>query len=100
MQVIKFKPIFKETIWGGGKIPRLKHSGGYDGRPVGESWEISGLEGCESIVDGGEYDGISLSRLTEMLKGRLVGERNYRRFGNRFPLLVKFIDARRDLSIP
>lgn len=99
MQVIKFKPIFKETIWGGGKIPRLKHSGGYDGRPVGESWEISGLEGCESIVDGGEYDGISLSRLTEMLKGRLVGERNYRRFGNRFPLLVKFIDARRDLSI-
>lgn len=99
MYMIKFKPILKETIWGGNKIPRLKHINGFDRTQIGESWEISGLEGSESIVDGGEYDGLPLSRLTDIMKEELVGADNYRRFGNRFPLLVKLIDARQDLSI-
>lgn len=99
MQPIKFRPILKETVWGGNKIPNLKHLNGFEDRRTGESWEISGLEGSESIVDGGEYDGLSLPRLTDILKGKLVGTENYRRFDNRFPLLVKFIDARQDLSV-
>lgn len=99
MQPIKFRPILKETIWGGNKIPNLKHLNGFENRRTGESWEISGLEGNESIVDGGEYDGLPLPRLTDILKEKLVGVDNYRRFGNRFPLLVKFIDARQDLSV-
>lgn len=99
MQPIKFRPILKETIWGGNKIPSLKHINGFGDRRTGESWEISGLEGSESIVDGGEYDGLSLPRLIDILKEKLVGADNYRRFGNRFPLLIKFIDAGQDLSI-
>ena len=99
MQPIKFKPILKTTIWGGCKIPRIRHISGLEDKRIGESWEISGLEGSESAVDGGLYDGMSLSRLVGTLKGKLVGEENYRRFGNRFPLLIKFIDARQDLSI-
>lgn len=50
-------------------------------------------------VDGGEYDGLSFPRLTDILKGKLVGTENYGRFDNRFLLLVKFIDARQDLSV-
>lgn len=99
MQPIKFRPILKETIWGGDKIPRIKHISGLEDKHIGESWEISGLEGNESVVNGGVYDGTSLSRLIDTLKGKLIGEENYRRFGNRFPLLIKFIDARQDLSI-
>lgn len=99
MQPIKFRPILKETIWGGNKIPNLKHLNGFEDRRTGESWEISGLEGSESIVDGGEYDGLPLPCLTDILKEKLVGADNYGRFGNRFPLLVKFIDARQNLSV-
>ena len=99
MQPIKFRPILKETIWGGDKIPRIRHISGFEDKHIGESWEISGLEGCESVVDGGAYDGMPLSRIIDTLKGKLIGEENYRRFGNRFPLLIKFIDARQDLSI-
>ena len=99
MQPIKFKPILKETIWGGCKIPRIKHISGLEDKHIGESWEISGLDDNESVVDGGAYDGKSLSQLIDTSKGNLVGEENYRRFGNRFPLLIKFIDARQDLSI-
>ena len=99
MQPIKFKPILKETIWGGDKIPRIRHISGLEDKHIGESWEISGLEDNESIVDGGVYDGMPMSHLIDTLKGKLVGEENYRRFDNRFPLLIKFIDARQDLSI-
>lgn len=99
MQPIKFWPILKETIWGGCKIPHIKHISGLENKLIGESWEILGLENCESVVNSGAYDGMSLSRLIDMQKEKLVGEENYRRFGNGFPLLIKFIDARQDLSI-
>lgn len=100
MKPIKFRPILKETIWGGSKIPCMKNiSCGIKNCRIGESWEVSGLEGSESVVDGGTYDGLSLSRLIGILKEKLIGVENYSRFGNRFPLLVKIIDARQDLSV-
>lgn len=99
MQPIKFEPIFKETIWGGNKIPGIKHIDGLKDKRIGESWEISGVEGSESVVAYRPYKGLTLPALVDELKGGLVGTDNYRRFGNRFPLLIKFIDARRDLSI-
>ena len=95
---IKFHPILKQTIWGGDKINQLK--GISDGQPaVGESWEISAVEGFESVVANGAYSGYTLSRLVKLLKDELVGTDNYERFGAKFPLLVKFIDAHDDLSI-
>ena len=66
---------------------------------VGESWEISGVSGMETVVCEGEHKGLSLNQLVSVEREQLLGADNYRRFGNEFPLLVKFIDARRDLSI-
>lgn len=94
----KFKPILKETIWGGDLILSYKRLASDLGR-VGESWEISNVEGSESVVDGGSDNGVRLSELIDRHGASLLGHRNYDRFGNRFPLLVKFIDAHDDLSV-
>lgn len=97
-KLLRFTDIYKETIWGGQKILPFKGLPG-DGRNIGESWEISGVPGDESIVADGEYSGLTLTELLEQEKGALVGEENYRRYGNKFPLLVKFIDACQPLSV-
>ena len=98
MQPFKFKPLLKQTIWGGNKIVPFKHLNS-PLQSVGESWEISGVPGDETIVADGEYAGKSLNDVLKELQGKLVGEKNYARFGNEFPLLIKFIDANDDLSI-
>lgn len=94
----KFEPLLKQTLWGGDKIIPFKHLNTQMER-VGESWEISGVNGSETIVATGQDKGKSLNQLVREQKGRLVGEENYQRFGDEFPLLIKFIDARQDLSI-
>ena len=98
MQPIKFNPLLVQTLWGGEKIIPFKHLNS-DLTQVGESWEISGVKGNETVVSEGEFKGKKLNELVDELKGRLVGEANYKRFGNDFPLLIKFIDARQELSI-
>jgi mannose-6-phosphate isomerase len=93
-----FEPLLKQTIWGGDKIIPFNH---LDVKMdhVGESWEISGVKGEETIVANGPHQGKRLNQLVSEMKGQLVGEENYQRFGDEFPLLIKFIDACRDLSI-
>lgn len=99
MEPIKFKTILKQTLWGGDKIADFKHIENIPGGHVGESWEISGVKGSESVAANGPYAGKTLSEITAELQDKLVGTDNYKRFGNEFPLLVKFIDACQDLSI-
>lgn len=97
-QFIKFEPILKEKIWGGEKLANLlnKHSN----KPnVGESWEVSDVEGNTSIVTNGELKGKNLKELIELYKSDLVGEQIFKNFGNKFPLLIKYIDAKEALSI-
>ncbi len=94
----KFRPILKSMLWGGEKIAPYKGIA-TEIRSIGESWEISGVKGCESVVDGGKDDGMSLTELITRDKANLLGKSNYERFGKEFPLLIKFIDARQDLSI-
>ena len=96
--MFKFSPILKNTIWGGTKIAPFKniHT---QLRKIGESWEVSGVPGNETVVSEGPYAGRKLNDLVAELKEQLVGRANYERFGNEFPLLIKFIDARDDLSI-
>ena len=96
--MFKFNPLLKSTIWGGEKIIPFKHLSS-DEQQVGESWEVSGVKDNESIVSNGKYKGWKLNDLVDTLKEELVGKDNYARFGNEFPLLVKFIDARAQLSI-
>ena len=99
MEPIKFKPILKQTLWGGGKIVKFKGIDGHDGEQIGESWELSGVPGNGSVAANGEYEGRTLTEIVAAEKERLVGTDNYKRFGDEFPLLIKFIDAKQDLSI-
>ena len=98
MELIKFNALLKSTLWGGEKIVPFKHLCTEQDN-VGESWEISGVPGNETVVANGAYAGKKLNDVVAILKEKLVGKDNYVRFGNEFPLLIKFIDARQDLSI-
>lgn len=95
---LKFKPILKSVIWGGNEISKFKDiTPIQDG--IGESWEISGVEGNISVVGNGGLEGKSLTDIISEYKGQLLGGKNYDTFGTTFPLLIKFIDARDNLSI-
>jgi len=94
----KFKPLLKQTLWGGDKIIPFKQVDAHL-ENVGESWEISGVPGNETVVANGSDEGKTLNELVGEQGPALVGQENYERFGNEFPLLIKFIDACKDLSI-
>lgn len=96
---LKFKVIFKEKIWGGSKVKRVL---GKDFSPLkncGETWEISAIDPDCSVVKNGFLKGNTLPELIEIYMGDLVGERIFDIFGTEFPLLIKFIDAEKDLSV-
>lgn len=94
----KFKPILKSLVWGGNKIAAYKGISTTQST-IGESWELSGMAGSESEVAEGPDKGKRLPELIRRDRGELVGEKIYSRFGDHFPLLIKFIDAREDLSL-
>lgn len=98
MYPLKFEPILKSTLWGGEKIIPYKQIAS-EQTQVGESWELSGVKGNESVVANGPDAGKTLPELIAAYGERLLGKANYARFGEEFPLLIKFIDARQDLSI-
>ena len=98
MYPLKFKPILKTVVWGGEKIAPYKEVV-TDQHNIGESWELSGVKGHESVIANGEFEGRTITELVEQFKGQLVGEKVYANTGNEFPLLIKFIDAKSDLSI-
>jgi len=98
MQIYKFENILKPVLWGGHRLEALKRLPACD-EPIGESWELSAVPGRESVVAEGDDKGLTLTQLVERYGADLVGEEVYRSYGNKFPLLIKFIDAKRDLSI-
>jgi mannose-6-phosphate isomerase len=95
---LKFTPILKDKIWGGQKLKTLLNKA--SNLPnIGESWEISDVDGDTSIVSNGNLKGQSLKELLKTYKSDLIGIQNFRIFKDKFPLLIKFIDAKEDLSI-
>lgn len=98
-KVIKFSPIIKDKIWGGHKLQTLlgKEIGNLPNG--GESWELSAIDGNVSEISSGELKGMKLDQAIQQYKGELVGNKVYNKFGNNFPLLIKFIDANDNLSI-
>ena len=96
--IVKLDPAFKDNLWGGTKI-RDVFGKKCDYDVIGESWELSHVEGNYSIVDNGELEGKSLDELIRSYGKELLGEKVMERFGTTFPLLIKFIDARDNLSI-
>lgn len=95
---LKFNPILKDKIWGGDKLANFFGKIDNTGK-LGESWELSGYEGDESVVANGFLAGNNLTELIEIYMGDLVGDKVYENFGLTFPLLFKLIDANENLSI-
>ncbi len=95
---LKFKPILKSKIWGGNKLKSILNKNGEE-ENIGESWELSGVQGDISIVSNGFLEGNSLEEIIEIYMGDIVGDPIFNKFDKEFPLLFKFIDANQDLSI-
>jgi mannose-6-phosphate isomerase len=95
---LTFHPIFKERIWGGRELEKLYGKKLPAGKRIGESWEISDRPDDESIVTNGKFAGKSLRWLMENHARELLGDAKPAN-GNRFPLLVKILDAQEKLSL-
>jgi len=100
---IKFIPRLKERLWGGKELLATVKAGKgakFDAtKSYGESWELSAVEGDESIVANGFLKKNNIEEITEVYMGNLVGEKNYDRFGLTFPLLIKSLDCNDVLSV-
>lgn len=94
----KFNPILKSMVWGGEKLCLYKGVQ-TNQKNVGESWELSGVPENESIIANGELAGRTITELIKEYGAELLGCHVYDTYGENFPLLIKFIDARDDLSI-
>ncbi len=95
---LKFYPILKERLWGGTKLGRLLGKE-LESDLIGESWELSGVTGDVSIVANGSFKGTTLTDLINRFPEEILGKSVLERFGKEFPILIKFIDAQKDLSI-
>ncbi len=95
---IKFEPILKEKIWGGNKLKEILNKKSAQDN-IGESWEISGVNDDISVIENGSLKGISLNELLKKFKEELLGKKIFKSFGPKFPLLIKFIDAKTALSV-
>ncbi len=97
MQILRFKPIYQERVWGGTTFARHFHRTLPGGQPIGESWEVVDRPEAQSIVSAGPYAGQSLRSLLETCGPEIMGDRWVP--GRRFPILVKWLDCRERLSL-
>ena len=95
---IKFNPILKDKIWGGEKLKSVLNKESSSNN-IGESWELSSVDGDISMIANGVLKGVLLTEIIDKYKADLVGGKVYEQFGGKFPLLFKFIDAKENLSI-
>jgi len=96
MYPLKFRPVYKQRIWGGQK---LREFFGKDIPPlekVGESWELTDLPNDKSVITNGELAGKTLEAVIKKYPKEMTGDKN---FAGPFPLLIKFLDAEDILSV-
>lgn len=96
---LKFEPILKEKIWGGKSLAENYGKKQGDLKNIGESWEISAVSGNLSVVSNGFLAGNTIEEIIEVYMGDITGESVYEKYGVEFPLLIKLIEARDDLSV-
>jgi len=96
---IKFEPFLKDKIWGGNSLVKNYGKKADLSRLIGESWELSAVQDNLSVVSNGFLAGNNIEEIIEVYMGDITGEAVFERFGNEFPLLIKFIEARQDLSV-
>src|SRR5438067_5018518 len=94
---LRFEPIFKSTLWGGRRLPAMLRREPPTADPVGEAWVLSDVDGNPSTVADGPLAGVTLRELLASDPGRVLGPA--RAANGRFPLLLKYIDARQELSV-
>jgi Phosphomannose isomerase len=96
---LKFEAALKEKVWGGNALVtrfNKKYTGSHH---IGESWELSAIADNQSIISNGFLAGNNIEELIEVYMGDITGDSIFEKFGNEFPLLIKFIEAQEDLSI-
>lgn len=96
MKIEKLSPAFKDYLWGGTKL-RDVYGKKCDYEKVAESWELSTHPAGQSVIDGGEYDGLKFGEYLEKVGAKALGV-NGAKF-KEFPVLIKFIDAKQPLSV-
>ena len=96
---LKFQPVFKDKIWGGQKIKSVLGMDFGKLPNCGEAWVVSGVEGNPTLVKNGFLAGNELNELVSVYMGDLVGDDVYEKFGDEFPLLIKYLDTNAWLSI-
>jgi len=94
---LTFQPLLKERVWGGRNLERLYRKPLPPGVPIGESWEITDRPEGVSVVANGPLAGRTLRQLMEEHAAELLGTAGAP--GNRFPILVKILDAEDKLSL-
>jgi mannose-6-phosphate isomerase len=96
---LKFEPILKDKIWGGNSLAKSYGKKAGSSRLIGESWEISAVQDNLSVINNGFLAGNNIEEVIEVYMSDITGEAVFEKFGNEFPLLIKLIEAREDLSI-
>ena len=96
---LKFETVLKEKVWGGNRLASGFNKKSADSLKIGESWELSAVTDNQSVISNGFLAGNNIEELIEVYMGDITGDYVYEKFGNEFPLLIKFIEAQQDLSI-
>jgi len=96
---LKFETILKEKVWGGSTLVSMYNKKSSASLKIGESWELSAVAGDRSVISNGFLAGNNIEELIEVYMGDLTGDTIFDKFGNEFPLLIKFIEAQEDLSV-
>ncbi|TDT71940.1 mannose-6-phosphate isomerase [Hypnocyclicus thermotrophus] len=99
MYPLVFKKVLIKKIWGGRAFEKELNFRLEDNDKYGESWEVSSHPNGMSVVENGEFKGKTLQELLSEYKGKLVGERIYKKYGDKFPLLIKYLDINDRLSV-
>lgn len=99
MYPLQFEKLLLKKIWGGQAFRDVLGFNLPNNSAYGESWEVCAHEMLTSVVKNGEYRGKTLQELLEEHKEKLVGTNVYKKFGNKFPLLFKFLDINDKLSV-
>ena len=96
---LKFETLLKEKVWGGNALVTKFNKKATGSPHIGESWELSAVANNQSVISNGFLAGNNIEELIEVYMGDITGDSIFEKFGNEFPLLIKFIEAQEDLSI-
>lgn len=99
MYPLKFRRHLVEKVWGGRSFETVLGIPLPQDKNIGESWEVSSHKNGMSVVLEGEFKGKTLEELVKEYKEALVGENVYKKYGEKFPLLIKYLDVNDRLSV-